>query len=311
MQYFQVELPKIEEPLIAKASDVWEKYFAEIRSLIGDAVPDILPFFDSTREAHLNINTELCESISSSIKSLSEGTSQIRPLFIGSLRTGLLPLFNRTGLLPLFNETLQIEGTDKQCGKATSPLAKRTSAPPSPPPRPASLRRAWAAWRLPTSSVRAPAPRSCGRSPDPAVRRARIQVGLLLQNLEARPDNGPGGHTALIEMLRLQKKVKTGTLAWAAVWKVPPAVEPEAAAAAAAAAAVCARGEGDSKVKGAVGVGGGCFEIPEEYAEVENEDEKDDGGGEDGEEDEEDRGMSSDTEDADWYPDSDMEDTLT
>ncbi|AEO58785.1 hypothetical protein MYCTH_2306365 [Thermothelomyces thermophilus ATCC 42464] len=46
MQYFQVELPKIREPLIAKASDIWEKDFAEIRSLIGDAAPDILPFFE-------------------------------------------------------------------------------------------------------------------------------------------------------------------------------------------------------------------------------------------------------------------------
>ncbi|KAL2174536.1 uncharacterized protein P884DRAFT_314472 [Thermothelomyces heterothallicus CBS 202.75] len=42
-----------------------------------------------TREDLLNINTELCESISSSVKSLSDGASQIHLLFIGSLRTGL------------------------------------------------------------------------------------------------------------------------------------------------------------------------------------------------------------------------------
>ena len=89
---------------MAETSTIWVQYLEELRLHIQDTAPDIIPYFDATHKTLQDIEAELSDKISSSIKSISEGSSQIHPLFIDSLRTSLIPLFH---------EALEITGTKK------------------------------------------------------------------------------------------------------------------------------------------------------------------------------------------------------
>jgi hypothetical protein len=91
--------------MMGKASIIWTQYLCELRCHIHDTAPDIVPYFDATQKTLRDIKNELTEKISSSIKSISEGSSQIHPLFIDSLRTSLIPLFH---------EALEIKGTKER-----------------------------------------------------------------------------------------------------------------------------------------------------------------------------------------------------
>jgi hypothetical protein len=96
LQFFQVELPKAEEPLVAEAAEIWERYMEEISHHIMATAPDIHPYFEVTSQTMSEIQVELCTKITASIKSISEGASQIHPLFVKSLRAGLAPYFKQT-----------------------------------------------------------------------------------------------------------------------------------------------------------------------------------------------------------------------
>ncbi len=101
LDFFQVELPKTEQPLKLEVTDMWETFLGELRSHICETAPDIIPHFDSKLGTLQNIGTELCEKISASIKSISSSASTFHPAVIESFRTSLIPLFG---------EALQITG---------------------------------------------------------------------------------------------------------------------------------------------------------------------------------------------------------
>lgn len=93
LEFFQVELPKMEAPLTATVAEIWAQYLHEVRNHIIETAPDIVPYFDSTIKTLENIKTELCEKISALIKAISDSAPAMHPLFIVSLRGGLAPLF--------------------------------------------------------------------------------------------------------------------------------------------------------------------------------------------------------------------------
>jgi hypothetical protein len=94
LDFFQVELPKVQDPLVAKVVEIWAQYMSEIRSHIRDTAPKIISYFDAIENVFGSIEDELTNKVSSSIRSLSEGSSRIHPLFIESLKNGLIPMFH-------------------------------------------------------------------------------------------------------------------------------------------------------------------------------------------------------------------------
>ena len=114
MDFFQVEFPKTEVPLKSQASDSWEEYLDELRNHIGNAAPDIIPYFGSTYKTLQNIGTELCEKISATIKAISGSASQIHPAMAKSFRESLIPHFQ---------EALKITGTKP----SPLPITQRTT----------------------------------------------------------------------------------------------------------------------------------------------------------------------------------------
>lgn len=54
-----------------------------------------------------------------------------------------------------------------------------------------------------------------------AVRQVRIQIGLLLNNLQAVTVRDRTGWAALNKKIELQRSVKSLALAWAAQWRAP------------------------------------------------------------------------------------------
>lgn len=93
VEFFLIKLPKTEIPLVARASEIWGQYLEDIHSTIHETAPEILPYLEAIHPNLQNILCELCESISSTIKSISKCASRIHPLFITSLRSGLAPIF--------------------------------------------------------------------------------------------------------------------------------------------------------------------------------------------------------------------------
>ncbi|KAL2262084.1 hypothetical protein VTK26DRAFT_2516 [Humicola hyalothermophila] len=68
VEFFQVEFPKTEEPLMAKASDIWEQYMNEVRNHIADTAPDIIPYLVDTARTMDGIETGMRDKIKGCIK---------------------------------------------------------------------------------------------------------------------------------------------------------------------------------------------------------------------------------------------------
>ncbi|KAK4043111.1 hypothetical protein C8A01DRAFT_32751 [Parachaetomium inaequale] len=203
--FFQVELPKTEEPMMAKASTIWVRYLHELRSHIEDTAPDIIPYFNATHNTLHDIETELSGKISSSIKSISEGSSQIHPLFIDSLRTGLIPVFH---------EALEIKGAGQFAHRQTH--LRTALATTSPHLFNKAYTRMETAYKTRVHAL----PALFQRIAQSAVRQVTTHIGLLLNNLQSH-DSRRADRTALGKKVRLQRAVKAGVLGWGAVWRAP------------------------------------------------------------------------------------------
>ena len=130
--FFQVEFFKAEVPLKAQADDTWKEYLDVVCDHIRETAPDIIPFFGSTHKTLQDIGTELCEKISTTIKSISGSASQIHPAMVESFRASLIPHFR---------EALKITGT-KTSSPPHNPKRITTQLTPLPNPRNRPLRRA-------------------------------------------------------------------------------------------------------------------------------------------------------------------------
>lgn len=76
-----------------KTAEIWAQCTEEIRWHIQGTVSDLIPYFNITRGTLASIKDELLQRISETIRSLSEGSAEIHPLFIESLRLDLVPMF--------------------------------------------------------------------------------------------------------------------------------------------------------------------------------------------------------------------------
>ncbi|KAL2135766.1 hypothetical protein VTI74DRAFT_6971 [Chaetomium olivicolor] len=264
LEHFQVELPKTEQPLLVKTNEIWSQYVDELRRHIHATAPDIIPYFDDTHKTLHGIETELLNSISTAIKSISDGSSQIHPVFIQSLRRNLIPFFAAA---------LKITGkghfTHRQSNLRTgiSDASHRLFS--------SSYTRMEGAYHRRTGSL----PREFHTMARSAVGQVKTQIGLLLNNLQAHVSGRD--RTALDKKLALQKRAKAVVLAWAAEWRAPGG------------------GEGDEREGDGNGGKGKGLEIPREYVEEVNGEErgKDGGRSEDGDDKSEtDSGSESDSE---------------
>ncbi|KAL2194300.1 hypothetical protein P885DRAFT_63093 [Corynascus similis CBS 632.67] len=206
VEFFLIKLPKTEIPLVARASEIWGQYLEDIHSTIHETAPEILPYLEAIHPNLQNILCELCESISSTIKSISKCASRIHPLFITSLRSGLAPIFY---------QALEIKGKGHFLARQAyirAALADKSNALFS-----AGYARMQAAYRRRARSL----PGTLQLLAGAAVRCVRIQISLLRNNVQAHARTSRSDRAAMYEKVRLQKRVKAGMLAWTAVWRVP------------------------------------------------------------------------------------------
>ncbi|GAB1315716.1 hypothetical protein MFIFM68171_05926 [Madurella fahalii] len=187
--FFHSELPRTEETLMNNVSEIWRQYMCEVTNHIRETAPDIIPHFDDTASSVHGIEEELRDKIAYSIKAISEGASQIHPL--DALKITGNGLFEKQQR-QICREVRQncrdmfLEGytrMENEYKRRVGFLPKEFD--------------------------------DISRS---MVRQVRIQIGLLLGNLQAVPEKN---YTALGRKRRLQRAVKTLVLAWAAQWRAP------------------------------------------------------------------------------------------
>ncbi|KAL2019192.1 hypothetical protein VTK56DRAFT_9992 [Thermocarpiscus australiensis] len=183
--FFQVELPKSEEPLMGKAGEIWGQYMAEVQKHICDTACDIIPYFDGTAKTMSGIETEMCDKIRSSIKGIADGSSQIHPLFVATLRERLSPVFDRA---------LQITGKG-HFGKRQSQIRDEVQ-----------------------QSCQSMFSAGLSRMENEYNRRVGALPSDFRQDRQAVTGND---HTALDRKKQLQKAVRSLVLEWAAQWRAP------------------------------------------------------------------------------------------
>ncbi|KAK4128537.1 hypothetical protein N657DRAFT_676305 [Parathielavia appendiculata] len=185
LQFFQVELSKAEEPLVEETAEVWAKKSHRHS-----------PVLEATNKSLDDIWMELSARIMAFIKAISEGASQIHPLFIDSLRTGLVPHFI---------QALRIKGRNHfELRQSHLRTALQAHNPQLVSEGYMAMEKVYDTRTHPLPSVFLTASKS-------AVNKVKTQISLLLNDLHAHVSVGRD-RTALDKKVRLQKAVKVRVL---------------------------------------------------------------------------------------------------
>ncbi|KAK4241501.1 hypothetical protein C8A03DRAFT_30363 [Achaetomium macrosporum] len=284
VSFFQVELPKTKEPLMLKVGEIWTQYMDEVRTTIQHSAPAIVPVLDSASDTFQGIHGRLCKGISKKIKSISDGASHIHPVFMETLRDGLIPHFQ---------DALKITGKGQYAARQS--YLRFTMAIHSPDLFSKGYARMEKAYKEQVDALSA----DIDREGEAAIRRAHRHISLVLAKFQE--DSSVSDRTVFDAVLNtkgaLQRAAKEIAAAWEGQWLLG----------AESGIKLKEGKEGDGTgvaVRMGFGWGGNktgrmVLDVPDEYVEEVNEREEDNGKGPDESEDEEASEMDTDTADED------------
>ncbi|KAK0629060.1 hypothetical protein B0T17DRAFT_574379 [Bombardia bombarda] len=200
---FDIEIPQAVEPILERAGQIWVQYLDEVKGQIDDTAPGIIPYFNDTTTRLQKLEEEMRASVKESIKSICDASQQVHYRFVETLKEELIPCFDDAlkivGKGHFNNRQKFICQTVQQNGRGMflKGYSKMTES-----------------YKTEVDAL----PAELAKASKFAIKTAKNQIGLLLNNLEAVHSEDK---TALDNKTRLQQNVQALIFKWKANWRVP------------------------------------------------------------------------------------------
>ncbi|KAK4232610.1 hypothetical protein QBC38DRAFT_6417 [Podospora fimiseda] len=204
--FFKVQLPQTEDPIMEKIMEIWIQYIKEVRDQVEGTAPDILPYFDSRKTSMAKLEFKMHDKARAAIREIYSNATKIHPLFVEVLREELAPIFE---------QALQITGKGQFQARQVylwTEVGKKARKMFT-----AGCERMEKDYERRVNEL----PRDLEKIAKRAVKAVKLEIGLLLNNLQAAAAAGKEQTETLERKMKLQRSVKTLTLAWGAQWRNP------------------------------------------------------------------------------------------